>query len=143
MKKFLLFLFLFSQIISFAQNKVATIFDTESGEPIPFANIKVGTNSNNISNGEGKFNIAITSENETTVIEVSYIGYETQQLTIKQLEKQNFIIKLKPGVYELNNVDVSDKKEDVASIMAKVKANLKDNYTSPNIPLNNTIFIRE
>lgn len=143
MKKFLLFLFLFSQIISFAQNKVATIFDAESGEPIPFANIKVGTNSNNISNGEGKFNIAITSENETTVFEVSYIGYETQQLTIKQLEKQNFIIKLKPGVYELNNVDVSDKKEDVASIMAKVKANLKDNYTSPNIPLNNTIFIRE
>ena len=122
-KKLLLFTFLIFQLVIFAQNKVATILDAASGESIPYANIKIGADSNNISNGEGKFNVDATTENESKLVEVSYIGYESQQLTFKQLEKQNFIIKLKPGVYELNNVNVSDKKQDVASIMAKVKAN--------------------
>lgn len=142
-KKLLLFTFLIFQLVIFAQNKVATILDAASGESIPYANIKIGADSNNISNGEGKFNVDATTENESKLVEVSYIGYESQQLTFKQLEKQNFIIKLKPGVYELNNVNVSDKKQDVASIMAKVKANLKENYTSQDIPLENTIFVRQ
>jgi len=143
LRKLFLFGALMIQIVAMAQNKVATIIDANSGESIPYANIKIGTTSNNISNGDGKFNLPAALENEATKIEISYIGYETQQLSFAQLEKQNFIIKLVPGVYELNNVNVSDKKEDVAAIMAKVKANLKENYSTPTTPFSNTVFVRE
>lgn len=140
MKKILLFTFLLIQFATFSQNKIATIIDAISGESIPYANIKIGTNSNNVSNGDGKFNLPASLENEVTKIEISYIGYETQQLSFAQLEKQNFIIKLVPGIYELSNVNVSDKKEDVAAIMAKVKANLKENYTPPTTPFQARFF---
>jgi hypothetical protein len=143
MKKILLFTFLLIQFATFSQNKITTIIDAISGESIPYANIKIGTNSNNVSNGDGKFNLPASLENEVTKIEISYIGYETQQLSFTQLEKQNFIIKLVPGIYELSNVNVSDKKEDVAAIMAKVKANLKENYTPPTTPFSSTIFLRQ
>ena len=143
MKKLLLLSFFLLQLASFAQNKVATIQDAVSGETIPYANIKIGNTFNNVSNGDGKFNIPLNSDNAEALIEISYIGYETQNISFKELERQNFIIKLKPGIYELNNVDVSDKKQDVASIMEKVKANLKENYTMPAIPFSNTVFLRE
>lgn len=143
MKKFLVLIFLLLHWVTFAQNKVATIQDAVSGETIPYANIKIGTTFNNVSNGEGKFNIPANAENSDASIEISYIGYETLHISFIELERQNFIIKLKPGIYELNNVDVSNKKEDVASIMAKVKANLKDNYMMPTTPFSNTIFLRE
>ena len=143
MKRLLFLMVLAFQFSAFAQNKVATIIDANSGESIPYANIKLGSSSNNVSNADGKFNIASTPDNESTTIEISYIGYETQQISFRQLEKQNFIIKLIPGIYELNNVDVSDKKQDVATIMAKVKASLKENYAASDTPFKSTIFLRE
>lgn len=142
MKKLLLIAILIFHLPLWAQNKVVTIKDATTGESIPFATIKIGTSSHTISNGEGKFNMYFTPENQLTMIEISYIGYETQSLTLKKLEEQNFSIQLKPGIYELSNVNVSDKKEDVASIMAKVKANLKENYQNPSTPFKNTIFVR-
>jgi hypothetical protein len=131
MKKILLFGFLLFQFLGFAQSKVAVIIDAVTGETIPYANIKMGTSSNNVSNSEGKFNVSDALENQSLTLEISYIGYETQILTVKELEQQNFIIKLVQGIYELNNMDVSDKKEHVASIIAKVKNNLKENYINP------------
>lgn len=143
LKKLLLLGFLVLQFGAYSQNKTATIIDAISGESIPYANIKIGILSNNISNSDGKFNVPASLENETTKIEITYIGYETQKLTFNQLEQQQFIVKLVPGVYELSDVDVSNKKEDVNAIMAKVKANLKENYATPTTPFSSTIFVRE
>ncbi|WP_432673102.1 carboxypeptidase-like regulatory domain-containing protein [Flavobacterium sp. SM2513] len=143
MKRLLFLMCLVCQLSAFAQNNVSTIVDANTGESIPYANVKIGSTSNNVSNGDGKFSIPASAENASTEIEVSYIGYETQRLTISQLEKKGFIIKLIPGIYELNNVDVSDKKQDVAAIMAQVKANLKENYLTTDTPSKSTIFLRE
>jgi hypothetical protein len=144
MKKVLLFACFVLQFGAYSQNKVATIVDAISGGTISYANIKLSATSNNISNADGQFNIPSSLENESTKIEISHIGYETQQLSFSQLEKQNFIVKLVPGIYELNNVDVSDKKQDVASIMAKVKANLDENYKTSMTPISqNRIFLRQ
>lgn len=142
-KKLLLFSLLFVQIIASAQNKVATVVDANSGETIPYANIKIGTSLNTISNSDGKFSIATGPEEEQKMITVSYIGYESKEMTLASLQKLDFIIKLTPGVYELTNVDVSDKKQDANSIMAKVKANLKENYLASDSPLQNKVFLRE
>lgn len=140
------FLFLWFTILSisvYSQNKIATIVDAQTGETIPYANIKIDNESQLVSNSEGKFNISEKYDNSSTTLLVSYIGYETQQLTLGKLENQNYIIKLVPGVYQLDNVDVTNKKADVTLIMAKVKANLKENYLAPSSPISSTIFIRD
>lgn len=142
-KKLFLLGFLVLHIAVFSQNIVVTIVDAHSGETIPYANIKIGTTSNTVSNGEGKFTIPATLDSESTHIEVSYIGYKTQKISFEQLEKQQYIIKLVPGIYELSNVDVSNKKEDVATIMAKVNANLNSNYSTDFTPISNKIFLRD
>ena len=142
LKQLLFFGFLLVQFLSVAQNKTATILDANSNESIPYANIKIGTQTNTVSNGEGKFSIP-TDVKDETVIEVSYIGYASTNITLEKLKSLDYVIKLIPAVYELNNVDVSDKKEDVNAIMAKVKANLKENYLTTSTPSKSTIFIRE
>lgn len=142
-KKLILFSLLLIQIAAFAQSKVVTIMDAASGETIPYANIQIGKTLNTVSNSDGKFSILATEDDNEKVISISYIGYESQQITLDKLEKQNYIIKLIPGVYELNNVNVTDKKEDANAIMAKVKANLKENYIMPETPFKNTVFLRE
>jgi len=143
MKKLFLFAFLVLQCGAYSQHKVATILDAISGKAIPYANIKIGNNFSTVSNSDGKFNIPAIPQNNLDKVEISFIGYESQQLTLPQLEQQNFIIKLKPGIYELNNVDVSNKSEDVTTIMSKVKANLQVNYTTPSGSYVNKIFFRE
>lgn len=142
-KVLLLALLFLLPISNFAQSSVATIVDAISGETIPYANIKIGNSQNTVSNGDGKFNLSIADQDQQKTIVVSYIGYESEQITVANLQKQNYIIKLTPGVYELENVQVSDKKEDANSIMAKVKANINENYIMPDNPFQNTIFLRE
>ncbi|MDD3003624.1 carboxypeptidase-like regulatory domain-containing protein [Flavobacterium sp.] len=144
MLKKILFIFTFlCSIVGFSQNKIATIVDAVSGETIPYANIKIGNDQQIISNSEGKFSIGSSHDNPSTTLHISFMGYEPQQLTLGTLENQKFVIKLTPGIYQLDNVDVTNKKEDVASIMAKVKANLKENYFAPTSPISSTIFIRD
>jgi hypothetical protein len=144
MKKLLLFAFFVLQFSAYSQHKVATVLDAISGKAIPYANIKIGNDFSTISNSDGKFNIPAIPQNNLDKVEISFIGYESQQLTFSQLEKLSFIIKLVPGIYELINVDISDKKQDVASIMTKVKANLDENYkTSVHTTSQNRIFLRQ
>ncbi|WP_026976475.1 carboxypeptidase-like regulatory domain-containing protein [Flavobacterium tegetincola] len=143
LRKLLTFSFLLIQFCVLAQSKVVTILDASTGENIPYANIKVGTEINTVSNSEGKFTLVATEADNQKAILVSYIGYESQQLTVKKLEQQNFIIKLIPAIYELSDVNVTDKKEDANSIMAKVKANINENYIASDTPLKNTVFLRE
>lgn len=143
LRKLQLLILLFISVSVFAQSKVVTIVDAASGESIPYANIKIGNSLNTVSNSEGKFSLSIADDELQKLVLVSYIGYESFQTTVNNLQKQNFIIKLKPGVYELDDVKVSDKKEDANSIMAKVKANLQDNYLMSETPLQSTVFFRE
>jgi hypothetical protein len=59
MKKLLLFAFFVLQFSAYSQNKLVTIVDAISGETIPYANIKLGATSNNISNADGQFTIPL------------------------------------------------------------------------------------
>ena len=62
LKKLFLLGFLVLQFGAYSQNKTATIIDAISGESIPYANIKIGILSNNISNSDGKFNVPASLE---------------------------------------------------------------------------------
>lgn len=129
-------------IAGIAQNITGKIVDANTGESIPYANIKVSDSETIISNSEGVFTLS-EKNNDSSQLMISYLGYVSQQVSIGELKKQENTVKLKPGIFELDDVNVSDVKLDANSIMAKVKENLKKHYGSNTKAIKNTLFMRE
>lgn len=81
----LLLALLFSFFIAEAQNQqrivTGTITDAATGEPIPFANIILkGTTIGTITDVDGRYSITIPQGEQT--LEISFIGYKSQQFKI-------------------------------------------------------------
>ncbi|WP_016989731.1 carboxypeptidase-like regulatory domain-containing protein [Flavobacterium sp. ACAM 123] len=125
---FFFIVFLFQ--LGVAQNIKGKIIDSATGESIPYANIKVNESENLVSNGEGYFTLSENNSQDETLLTVSYLGYVNQQLTVAELKRLDYSIKLAPGVFQLNDVAVSNIKPNPYEIMANVKANLSRNYTT-------------
>jgi hypothetical protein len=119
------------------------IIDLKSGESIPFANIKVNETESLISNAEGYFTVSESNSGDETVLIVSYLGYLTRRITMSEVKKQQNIIKLQMGAFEIENVDVSNIKPNPYSIMAAVKKNLVRNYKSNGEPSKDMLFYRD
>jgi hypothetical protein len=145
MKKttFYFFLFLCSFQIGNAQNIKGKIIDKATGESIPYANIMINNSENLISNAEGFFSLSETNSSDETLLTISYLGYVNQQLTVSKLKKQDYKIALIPGIFELNDVKVSNEKPNPYEIMANVKANLANNYKSDGSASKDVIFYRQ
>jgi hypothetical protein len=139
----LLFMLLCSILTSHSQSLTAKIIDNDTKETIPYATIRVNDTSDLISNGEGFFTLTGTAASDETALTVSYLGYNTAILTVAILKNQNLTIRLTPGVFELDNVNVSNIKPDPNKIMAEVKKNLQKHYKPTDTPSKNTIFFRE
>ncbi|MCO5268739.1 MAG: carboxypeptidase-like regulatory domain-containing protein [Brumimicrobium sp.] len=97
------------------------IFDKETNEPIPFANIynkssKKGT----ISNTGGYFRILINEVTDT--ITISSIGYKEQTIKIKA-DKKNYLIFLEENILLLNEIIVTPK--DNAYLFELIQASKK------------------
>jgi hypothetical protein len=123
------FILLFFQL-GMAQNAKGKIIDSTTGESIPYANIKVNDSENLVSNAEGFFALSENNSKDDTLLTVSYLGFVNRQLTVGELKRLDWTIKLLPGIYELNDVVVSNIKPNAYEIMANVKANLSRNYTT-------------
>lgn len=128
---------------SIAQNIKGKIIDASTGEAIPYANIKVNTGENLVSNGEGFFSLSESNSQDETALTVSYLGFVNKQLTVSELKKLDFNIKLTPAVYELNDVAVSNIKPNPYEIMANVKANLERNYSTGETANKDKLFYRK
>ncbi len=72
-----LFLLLFAGSISAQNIKVSgVVTDAATGEPIPYAYVKVvGTNNGTSTNDVGEYSITVPG---TAVFEVTFVGYTTQ-----------------------------------------------------------------
>lgn len=98
-------MYLFLTLISFTINAQikGEVRDFETNKPIPYVNIWVENESiGTTSEIDGSFTLAIKEEKKMVF---SAMGYETQTISSK-----NKIIKLKPIVYELEEVIVSNLK---------------------------------
>ena len=129
--------------VALSQN-TAKVVDFETGEGLPNADIQINETDRIISNTEGYFSLPESSADDT-ILTVSYLGYSSERMTVGKLKNNGFIIKLKPGVYELESVTVSNLKLNYHpdSIMAAVKRNLAHNYKSPDKPVKSMLFYRE
>ena len=115
-------LFLFAVTVAFAQQKVTGSVIDENGEPLIGATVKAKGSADGIVtdlNGHYTFNFG----KDVKFLEVSYIGYKTQYVPIKNGKAD---VQLKPDAKMLDETVVigygSVKKGDVTNAVAKVKA---------------------
>lgn len=125
---------------SIAQQIKGQIIDAKTNEPIAFATIQFDDNNGVVSNMEGFFSFSLEQLNPDKPLTASFMGYQTQNLTLKQLEANNHIIKLTEAVNQLNTVYLTNKFPGVDSIMARVNRHLQKNYSFPTVKY--TLFSR-
>ena len=109
-----------------------SIFDANDKSSLPYANIiLLSKNKGVISNEVGHFSINISNCLETDTIRISYIGYQIQDLTIKDL-KDSSVIYLSEDNLMLNNITLFGNTIDPESIVKKVLENKNKNYGETN-----------
>lgn len=124
---FLTFLFLNLVNIN-AQSLSATVIDSVSQQPIPFASVQLKEKWA-ITNEEGSFNLIfdeVITENDSLMI--SSMGYETLTRPIAEFTSTKIL--LVPKAIELKEVIVSNKNYTADEIMDFVEDNLEKNYTN-------------
>lgn len=87
------------------------VVDAQTQEPLPFASIANLTTASKggTTNGEGIFQIEITEL--PTILEFSFIGYESQKIEIKDRSTKDYIVALRPATSPLPEVEVSAKRK--------------------------------
>jgi hypothetical protein len=85
-------LLLLCALSGYSQNGVSgTVFDGETNDVLPFANVLVkGTTKGTTSDFDGKYEIEL--EPGTYVIQFSFLGYETKEITEVTIEPNKFLV---------------------------------------------------
>lgn len=122
-----------------AQQITGRIVDSETNEGIAYATIRVET-TDLISNDEGYFTLSEQNITESTLLSISYIGYEPQKISVNQLKSNNNTVKLNLVAYTIGETYVSNTKPNPDEIMKLVNENLAENYK--NTDYKSTVFIR-
>ena len=121
----ILLLFVFSLLLSlFAFGEELTlqgrVVDAETGEPLPYVNIRVGNGIGTLTNIEGSFKL-LTEEKD--VLSFSFVGYE--KLSLKA-DRMPDVIRLKPYTVKMKEVTVLPLDEE--DILKRVIENLRSDY---------------
>lgn len=87
-------------------NVTGRVLSAEDNEPIVGATVQIeGTNNGTVTDLDGKFTLNLPSSAKILVI--SFIGMETQKIDIKEKNKTDLTIKLKPSAEVLDEVLVT------------------------------------
>lgn len=132
MKKFLLlFISFFAVIITYGQTKVGGIVLDEDGNPVAFANIIFKSSSEGtITNDNGRF--YFESEETYSAIQVSFIGYDTQEIPLTGKVNYGMEIVMVESTEQLDEVVVytgkqSKKNNPAIDILRKIWAKKREN----------------
>ena len=119
----LLFAFLLSGEVVFAQSKeVKGVVKDPTGETVIGASVlEKGTTNGTITDFDGNFVLTVS---ENAVLQISYIGYQTQEISVKG--KKNLVVTLKEDTEVLEEVVVvgygAQKKESVVGAISQVSS---------------------
>jgi len=104
------------------------LLDLHNKTPLPYANIIILSNKKGtITNEKGQFLLNTEKLNKNDSISFQYIGYETKNLAIKQLDSSSAVY-LKEDNYSLDEIFVFSNNIDPESIVKKVLENRDSNY---------------
>ena len=107
MRHFLTIVFLFNLTILFGQITISGIVTDQNGTPIISANVYLeGTYDGSTTNDDGQFSFTTTESGTKTLI-ISYVSFETYQLTVDVANMANLKIKMREDVNTLDAVVLS------------------------------------
>ncbi|MFI2742073.1 DUF5686 family protein [Zhouia sp. PK063] len=97
-----------------------TVTDAVTGKPLPFSNVYTNTTSGTVTNANGTFELAISSD--TKEFTVSYLGYSSKNITVVANQKSVYKIALDPLAEQLQEVVLTQKNEALEIIKKAIKA---------------------
>ena len=142
-KNFILFIFLLCSIVAVAQKKSITgiITDTAGEAVIGASIVEVGTTNGTVSDVDGNFTLSVS---ENASIQVSFIGFSSQTLSVKG--KTNFKIVLKEDSELLQEVVVTGyggkvSRSKLTNSISTVNPQMLDKgiYTNPSQALSGSV----
>lgn len=117
------------------------VIDLEKGLRLPYGNIIVlHKNTGTISNEKGEFSIDISALEKSDTLSFQYIGYQTRNISIKDLENTSEIY-LKENIFNIAEIFVFGRNPNPKTIIKKVLSNKKTNYKTTNTK--RQVFIRQ
>ena len=131
MKRIVFLLILSITAIGFSQTKVSGLVLDEAGLSVPFANVVFkDSNEGTITNEEGRFYMQSEANYDTLVI--SFLGYETKEITISERTTYKIEVILVEETSSLGTVQIysgkTNKKNNPAiDILKKIWENRRDN----------------
>ncbi|MHA8050680.1 carboxypeptidase-like regulatory domain-containing protein [Aquirufa sp. ROCK-SH2] len=122
-----LLLFLFGTKEIKAQNISGQVIDSKDSKPLSKASIRIN-NTGTLSDNKGHFNLSISAYHDLNKhkIHISYIGYQTQEISINDF-KQHRIIRLEENSKDLKEVIVSS---SARSLVEEAIRKIPENYTN-------------
>lgn len=133
--KFYIHIFLLCfPICLFAQNNFfnGKVFDFETKEPLPFANIFIeGKSIGTISNSQGEFALDLEIANNNDSVIFSYMGYENFKVSTKDIKEFESIY-LQKSLLKLPNVSVYAQNLTAKDIIKLIETNYIENYPQNN-----------
>ncbi len=116
-----------------AQQTVSGTITDENGEPLPGATIQEkGTTNGTITNVEGQFTLSVPAD---AVLTVSFVGYETQELSLNG--RSVLDVRLATDVSSLEEVVVvgygTQKKSDIVGSVVSISKERLEQNANPNI----------
>ncbi|MBT8302305.1 MAG: carboxypeptidase-like regulatory domain-containing protein, partial [Maribacter sp.] len=131
MKKFLLATFLLFSLSVISQSKVGGVVIDEAGEPVAFANV-IFKNSTIGTTTDDNGNFYMESDATHEILEISFIGYETQDILLESRVNYNMRITLLEGSQQLKEVVIyagkqSKKNNPAIDILRKIWSKKREN----------------
>ncbi len=109
MRNSILFIsFIFSTFCAFSQNITGTVVDSETKQPLMYANISVkGKSIGAITDSTGHFELLRRNLSKSDTLVFSYLGYSVKLLSAKDfLDGKTAVCELSPFAETLQNVDI-------------------------------------
>lgn len=129
---------LLGSVVVFGQSVEAKVFDRETLEIVPYAQVIIKNNTYGVTNDEGFFRLHPKPYNVNDTLEVTLMGYEKLALPIREIKDSLF---LQPNPFSLNEVIVSNNTLSAEEVMDRVIRQIPVNY--PVQTRLRTVFFRE
>ena len=128
------------QNLNFIEYK-GKVLDASSKKPLIFATIAIKeSNISTVTNTEGQFSLKILKENSENSVLVSFLGYKTKLIPLKNFNRKNTKIYLAVSVTELEEINISAPKNAEALVRETLKRKGENYFKDPTLM---TAFYRE
>ncbi|MBN2481081.1 MAG: carboxypeptidase-like regulatory domain-containing protein [Bacteroidales bacterium] len=114
-----------------------TVFTTFSGrvindgtrDPIVFANVYlIGSSLGTVTNADGDFILKVPLSELNSTVRFSYLGYQNEDIAIRNLNAENNVIRLRPTTVNLEEVTI--RTEDPVQLIRMAQNNIRTNFST-------------